>query len=49
MNLPKGWRLIGPVIAISGLFYVGWTASVFVNMMLDLGVIDHAQARRERH
>jgi len=49
VSLPKSWRLIGPVIAISGLFNFGWTASVFVNMMHDIGTLDRAQARRERH
>lgn len=49
VSLPKAWRLIGPVIAISGLFNFGWTASVFVNMMHDVGTLDRAQARREHH
>jgi len=49
VSLPQGWRLIGPVIAISGLFNFGWTDSIFVNMMHDLGTLDRAQARRERH
>ncbi|MEJ1938545.1 hypothetical protein WDZ92_50770 [Nostoc sp. NIES-2111] len=49
VSLPAQWRLIGPVIAISGLFNFGWTASVFVNMMHDVGTLDRAQARREHH
>ena len=49
VRLPKDWRLIGPVIAISGLFNFGWTASVFVNMMHDVGTLDRLQARREHH
>lgn len=49
VSLPKAWRLIGPVIAISGLFNFGWTASVFVNMMHDVGTLDRLQARREHH
>lgn len=47
VSLPDSWRLIGPVIAISGLFNFGWTASVFVNMMHDIGKLDRAQAYRE--
>ena len=47
VSLPKGWRMIGPVIAISGLFNFGWTASVFVNMMHDVGSRDRAEVRRE--
>lgn len=49
VSLPKAWRLIGPVIAISGLFNFGWTASIFVNMMHDIGKLDRAQAHREQH
>lgn len=49
VSLPKPWRLIGPVIAISGLFNFGWTASVFVNMMHDIGKFDRAEAHREHH
>lgn len=47
VSLPRAWRLIGPVIAISGLFNFGWTASVFVNIMRDVGTRDRAEARRE--
>ena len=47
VSLPKGWRLIGPVIAISGLFNFGWTASAFVNMKHDVGAMDRAQICRE--
>jgi len=49
VSLPKAWRLIGPVIAISGLFNFGWMASIFVNMMHDVGTLDRAEARREHH
>ncbi len=28
VSLPHQWRLIGPIIAISGLFTFGWTGSV---------------------
>ena len=48
VSLPKPWRLIGPVIAISGLFNFGWTASIFVNMMHDIGKLDRAQAQRDQ-
>ena len=47
VSLQKAWRLIGPVIALSGLFNFGWTASVFVNMLHDVGAMDRAQIRRE--
>lgn len=48
VSLPKSWRLIGPVIAISGLFNFGWTASIFVNMMHDIGRFDRARAHHDR-
>lgn len=49
VSVPKAWGLIGPVIAISGLFNFGWTASIFVNMMHDVGAMDRAELRREHH
>jgi|LNFM01.2.fsa_nt_gb hypothetical protein len=33
LYLPDQWRLVGPVIAISGLFTFGWTGSVLVYVM----------------
>jgi hypothetical protein len=38
--LPKEWRLMGPMIAISGLFAFGWTTGILVNLV--------SQAYRER-
>ncbi|MFT3987015.1 ion channel [Aestuariivirga sp.] len=35
VTLPENWRLFGPVIAISGLFAFGWTASVLVTVMAE--------------
>ncbi len=40
--LPNQWRLIGPVIAISGLFTFGWTGSVLVYIMGQTGRL-HAE------
>ncbi len=40
--LPDRWRLIGPVIAISGLFTFGWTGSVLVYVMTQTGKL-HAE------
>jgi len=31
--LPTGWRLVAPIIAISGLFTFGWTGSVLVDLI----------------
>ena len=36
VNVPPGWSLIGPMIAISGLFTFGWTGSVLVYVMGEL-------------
>ncbi len=35
--LPESWRLIGPMIAISGLFTFSWTGSVMVYVMTETG------------
>lgn len=35
--LPETWRLIGPMIAISGLFTFSWTGSVMVYVMTETG------------
>jgi hypothetical protein len=35
--LPERWRLLGPLIAISGLFTFGWTGSVLVVLVGELG------------
>jgi hypothetical protein len=43
--LPYEWRLVGPIIAISGLFTFGWTAGVLVAIMSDFGKLDKARAR----
>jgi hypothetical protein len=42
LYLPDEWRLVGPVIAISGLFTFGWTASVLVYVMNQTGKL-HAE------
>ena len=43
--LPDEWRLVGPVIAISGLFTFGWTASVLVYVMNEVAKL-HAERSR---
>jgi hypothetical protein len=35
--LPHSWRLIGPMIAISGLFTFSWTGSVMVYVVTETG------------
>jgi amino acid transporter len=45
ISLPDRWRLVGPIIAMSGLFTFGWTGSVLVNIMTDFGKLDKVRAR----
>lgn len=47
VTLPERWRLIGPIIAMSGLFTFGWTGSVLVNVMTEFGKLDRGQARKD--
>jgi len=45
ISLPDRWRLIGPIIAMSGLFTFGWTGSVLVSIMTEYGSLDRVRAR----
>jgi hypothetical protein len=45
LTLPTQWRLVGPVIAISGLFTFGWTASVLVYVMNESGKLQADRIR----
>lgn len=47
VRLPEQWRLLAPIIAMSGLFTFGLTGSVLVAIMVDLGRIDRSTASRE--
>ena len=49
ISLPYDWRLVGPIIAISGLFTFGWTGSVLVNVMSDLMRLDKDRSRKEQN
>ena len=48
VSLPDRWRLIGPVIAMSGLFTFGWTSSVLVSIMTEFGKLDRMRAERSK-
>lgn len=48
VTLPDHWRLIGPMIAMSGLFTFGWTGSVLVSIMNEFGKFDAARAKKDR-
>ncbi|BCH27493.1 ion channel [Mesorhizobium sp. L-8-3] len=45
ISLPDQWRLLGPSIAMSGLFTFGWTGSVLVSIMTEFGKLDRKRAR----
>jgi hypothetical protein len=47
-SLPHEWRIVPPIIAMSGIFAFGWTASVFVNFVARYNELRAAilQARR---
>ena len=46
--LPEPWRLVGPMIAMSGLFTFGWTGSVLVGIMNQFSELDRQRARRHQ-
>ncbi len=48
VDLPDQWRLIGPIIAMSGLFTFSWTAGVLVSVMTEFGKLDRAGAERRK-
>jgi hypothetical protein len=48
VSLPDRWRLIGPIIAMSGLFTFGWTGSVLVSIMTELSKLDRVRAKQRR-
>jgi hypothetical protein len=48
VSLPERWRLLGPIIAISGLFTFGWTGSVLVSIMNKFGTYDDGQHGRSQ-
>ena len=48
VGLPDRWRLIGPIIAMSGLFTFGWTGSVLVSIMTDFNKLDRSRAARHK-
>lgn len=46
VTLPEEWRLLGPVIGMSGLFTFGWTGSVLVGIMTEYGRLARTKARQ---
>jgi hypothetical protein len=48
IGLPDQWRLVGPMIGMSGIFTFGWTGSVMVTIMNELGKLDRTQATKDQ-
>ncbi len=48
VDLPDQWRLLGPVIGMSGLFAFGLTGSVLVGIMTAYGSLARSRARAEQ-
>lgn len=46
VQLPTEWRLLGPMIAMAGLFTFGWTGSSLVSVMTQFSQLDKARARQ---
>jgi hypothetical protein len=46
--LPNGWRMLAPIIAMSGLFTFGWSGSVLVDFVRRLNQIRDAAVNPER-
>jgi uncharacterized protein YhhL (DUF1145 family) len=44
-TLPEAWRLMAPMIAISGLFAFGWTTSVLMNLVTQANAEPRTEAR----
>ena len=40
--LPNGWRMLAPIIAMSGLFTFGWSGSVLVDFVRRLNAVRDA-------
>lgn len=48
VSLPYSWRLVGPMIAMSGIFTIGWTTGILVGIMSDYRKLDADQAREAK-
>lgn len=46
ISLPDDWRLLGPIIAMTGLFTFGWTGSMLVSILTQYTHIDRVQAKK---
>ena len=47
--LPHSWRLVAPIMAISGIFTFAWTASILVDFVKRYNDVRAAQLEQHRH
>lgn len=47
--LPHSWRLVAPIMAISGIFTFAWTASILVDLVKRYNDVRSAQLEQHRH
>ena len=47
--LPHSWRLVAPIMAISGIFTFAWTASILVDFVKRYNDVRSAQLEQHRH
>jgi hypothetical protein len=47
VRLPESWRLLGPIIAMSGVFTFGWTTGVLVSTMSELTQLNKKRSKSE--
>jgi hypothetical protein len=48
VELPDHWRLLGPMIGMSGMFTFSWTVSVLVTVMNEFGKLDRTRATKDQ-
>ena len=47
--MPHSWRLVAPIMAISGIFTFAWTASILVDFVKRYNDVRAAQLEQHRH
>jgi hypothetical protein len=45
VKLPESWRLLGPIIAMSGVFTFGWTTGVLVSTMSEFTQLNKKRSK----
>jgi hypothetical protein len=45
VRLPESWRLLGPIIAMSGVFTFGWTTGVLVSTMSEFTQLNKKRSK----